>query len=58
VIATAPAFRCGEFELGVSCRQLRRHDLGLPLERQLFDVLVYLVGNRDRAIEVEAAAIT
>jgi DNA-binding winged helix-turn-helix (wHTH) protein len=43
-------YRFGEFELDLSAFELRVGDVAVPMEPQAFDVLAYLVSNRDRVV--------
>ena len=43
----------GDFALDEDRYQLRRGDAALPLEPKVFDVLSYLVRNRDRVVSKE-----
>ena len=43
-------FRFGDHVLDIERRELRRGAEPIPLEPQVFDLLVYLVRNRDRVV--------
>jgi TolB-like protein/Flp pilus assembly protein TadD len=43
-------FRFGDHVLDIERRELRRGDEPVPLEPQVFDLIVYLVRNRDRVV--------
>ena len=45
--------RFGEFELDQDRFELRRNGEPVLVEPQVFDVLVYLLGNRDRLVTNE-----
>ena len=47
------ALAFGDLELDLSLFELRRQGVRVPMEPQAFDVLVYLVENRDRVISKE-----
>ncbi len=47
------AFAFGDFELDVDRLELRRDGVTVPLEPQAFDVLVYLVEQRERVVTKE-----
>jgi pimeloyl-ACP methyl ester carboxylesterase/DNA-binding winged helix-turn-helix (wHTH) protein len=47
------AFAFGDFELDVDRLELRRDGAAVPMEPQTFDVLVYLVEQRDRVVPKE-----
>jgi DNA-binding winged helix-turn-helix (wHTH) protein len=40
----------GSYDLDTDRRELKRHGELIPLEPQVFDLLVYLVRNRDRVV--------
>ena len=40
----------GDFDLDTDRRELKRHGELIPLEPQVFDLLVHLVANRDRVV--------
>lgn len=40
----------GDFALDTDCRELRRGTALVPIEPQVFDLLVYLIENRDRVV--------
>lgn len=46
-------FRFADYMLDVARRELRRNDGVIPLEPQVFDLLVYLISNRDRVVTKE-----
>src|SRR5262245_14424695 len=48
-----PAFRFAEFEIDVARQELRRGNDLIPIEPQVFDLLVYLVRNRNRIVSRE-----
>ena len=43
-------FRFGEFEVDIARQELRRAGVVVHVEPQVFDVLAYLVRNRDRIV--------
>src|SRR6266851_9313609 len=43
-------FAFGDCELDVGCRELRRAGKSVPVEPQVFDLLVHLVKQRDRVV--------
>jgi TolB-like protein len=47
---TAVQFWFGDHVLDVGRRELRRGPAGIPVEPQVFDLLVYLLENRDRVV--------
>jgi TolB-like protein len=47
-------FRFGDHVLDIERRELRRGGEPVPLEPQVFDLLVYLVRNRDRVVSKDA----
>jgi pimeloyl-ACP methyl ester carboxylesterase/DNA-binding winged helix-turn-helix (wHTH) protein len=47
------AFAFGDFELDVDRLELRRDGVSVPMEPQTFDVLVYLVEQRERVVTKE-----
>jgi TolB-like protein len=49
----APAFRFANFEIDVARQELRRGSDRVPVEPQVFDLLVYLVRNRNRIVSRE-----
>jgi TolB-like protein len=48
-----PAFRFAEYEIDVARQELRRGNDLIPIEPQVFDLLVYLVRNRNRIVSRE-----
>lgn len=46
-------YRFGEYVLDLHCQELRRADVAIPLERRVYQVLVYLVQHRDRPVTQE-----
>lgn len=53
-IASSPLlFRFSDFELDESKRELRHHGAVVPLQPKAFDLLRYLVRNRDRVVSKE-----
>ena len=48
-----PAFRFANFEIDVARHELRREGDRVPIEPQVFDLLVYLVRNRNRIVTRE-----
>jgi TolB-like protein/Flp pilus assembly protein TadD len=50
---SAPAFRFANFEIDVARQELRRGSDRVPVEPQVFDLLVYLVRNRNRIVSRE-----
>ena len=48
-----PAFRFANFEIDVARQELRREGDRIPIEPQVFDLLVYLVRNRNRIVTRE-----
>ena len=48
-----PAFRFSNFEIDVARQELRRGTDVIPIEPQVFDLLVYLVRNRNRIVTRE-----
>jgi predicted ATPase/DNA-binding winged helix-turn-helix (wHTH) protein len=45
--------RFEEFEFDANLFELRRHGVRVPVERQVFDVLRYLIAHRDRVVPKE-----
>jgi TolB-like protein len=45
-----PKFLFADHVLDTDCRELNRGHLRVPVEPQVFDVLEYLLGNRDRVV--------
>ena len=43
-------FQFAEFELDVKRRELRQRGTAVSIEPQVFDILVYLIGNRERVV--------
>ena len=43
-------FRFGEYEVDIARQELRRAGVVIHIEPQVFDVLAYLVRNRDRIV--------
>ena len=50
VLGSQMALRFGNYELDVERRELRRGAAAVHVEPQVFDLLVYLVENRDRVV--------
>lgn len=46
-------FRFGDFDLDTACFELRKQGAVVKMERQVFDVLAYLVQNHDRLVPKE-----
>jgi TolB-like protein len=46
-------FRFAEFEIDIARQELRRGGAAVPLEPQVFDLVVHLVRNRDRMVSKE-----
>ncbi len=46
-------YRFDQFSVDVGGRELRRGDIMIEIEPQVFDVLVYLIENRDRVVSKE-----
>lgn len=44
-------FRFGEFELLTTRRELRRNGAALPIEPKVYDLLLYLIKNRERSVD-------
>jgi len=40
----------GDYEIDIERRELRRAEIAVHVEPQVFDLLVYLVQNRDRVV--------
>ncbi|TGD75481.1 tetratricopeptide repeat protein [Mangrovimicrobium sediminis] len=49
--APQPLFRFGEFTLDTGLRELRRDGRAVDIQPRAFDLLVYLITHRDRAID-------